>query len=88
MDNNTKLELLAREYNATMEHAEKVLNEYVDTLIEQALLEANKMVEELESKIEQILFEEIEEQERSKQIIKDEMLLMSALGIFLRINEV
>lgn len=82
MDNNTKLELLAREYNATMEHAEKVLNEYVDTLIEQALLEAYEMVDELESKIEQILFEEIEEQERSKQIIKDEMLLMSALGMF------
>lgn len=74
MDNNTKLELLAREYNATMEHAEKVLNEYVDTLIEQTL------IEELEIKVEQILFEEIEEQE--KQIIKDEMLLMSALGMF------
>lgn len=80
MDNNTKLELLAREYNATMEHAEKVLNEYVDTLIEQTLIEAYKMVEELEIKVEQILFEEIEEQE--KQIIKDEMLLMSALGMF------
>lgn len=39
MDNNKKLELLAREYNATMEHAEKVLNEYVDILIEQVLLE-------------------------------------------------
>ena len=82
MDNNTKLELLAREYNATMEHAEKVLNEFVDTLIEQMLLEAYEMVDELKSKIEQILFEEIEEQERSKQIIKDEMLLMSALGMF------
>jgi SNF2 family DNA or RNA helicase len=80
MDNNTKLELLAREYNATMEHAEKVLNEFVDILIEQTLLEAYEMVAELESKIEQILFEEIEEQE--KQIIKDEMLLMSALGMF------
>lgn len=78
MDNNTKLELLAREYNATMEHAEKVLNEFVDTLIEQALLEAYEMVNELESKIEQILFEE----EQEKQIIKDEMLLMSALGMF------
>jgi F0F1-type ATP synthase membrane subunit b/b' len=82
MDNNTKLELLAREYNATMEHAEKVLNEYVDTLIEQALLEANKIVEELENKIEQIILEEIEERERAKQIQKDEMLLMSALGMF------
>lgn len=39
MDNNKKLELLAREYNATMEHAEKVLNEYVNILIEQVLLE-------------------------------------------------
>jgi F0F1-type ATP synthase membrane subunit b/b' len=68
MDNNTKLELLAREYNATMEHAEKVLNEYVDTLIDQTLLEANKIVEELETKIEQIMLEEIEEQERAKQI--------------------
>ena len=61
MDNNKKLELLAREYNATMEHAEKVLNEYVDTLIEQILLE---------------------EIERAKQIIEDELLLMSALGMF------
>ena len=81
MDNNTKLELLAREYNATMEHAEKVLNEYVDTLIEQALLEANKIVEELETKIEQIMIEEIEEQERAKQIEKDEMLLKFMLGM-------
>lgn len=88
MDNNTKLELLAREYNATMEHAEKVLNEYVDTLIEQALLEANKIVEGLENKINQIILEEIEERERAKQIEKDEMLLMSALGMFLRSNEV
>jgi F0F1-type ATP synthase membrane subunit b/b' len=81
MDNNTKLELLAREYNATMEHAEKVLNEYVDTLIDQTLLEANKIVEELETKIEQIMLEEIEEQERAKQIEKDEMLLMFMLGM-------
>ena len=61
MDNNKKLELLTKEYNATMEHAEKVLNEYVDTLIEQILLE---------------------EIERAKQIIENEMLLMSALGMF------
>lgn len=61
MDNNKKLELLAKEYEATMEHAEKVLNEYVDTLIEQILLE---------------------EIERAKQIIEDELLLMSALGMF------
>jgi F0F1-type ATP synthase membrane subunit b/b' len=81
MDNNTKLELLAREYNATMEHAEKVLNEYVDTLIVQTLLEANKIVEELETKIEQIMLEEIEEQERAKQIEKDEMVLMFMLGM-------
>jgi hypothetical protein len=65
-----------------MEHAEKVLNEYVDTLIDQTLLEANKIVEELENKIEQIILEEIEERERAKQIQKDEMLLMSALGMF------
>lgn len=81
MDNNTKLELLAREYNATMEHAEKILNEYVDTLIDQTLLEANKIVEELENKIEQIILEEIEEQKRAKQVEKDEMLLMFMLGM-------
>lgn len=81
MDNNTKLELLAREYNATMEHAEKVLNEYVDTLIDQTLLEANKIVEELENKINQIILEEIEERERAKQIQKDEMLLKFMLGM-------
>lgn len=81
MDNNTKLELLAREYNATMEHAEKVLNEYVDTLIDQTLLEANKIVEELENKINQIIFEEIEERERAKQIQKDEILHKFMLGM-------
>ncbi len=81
MDNNTKLELLAREYNATMEHAEKVLNEYVDTLIDQTLLEANKIVEELENKIEQIILEEIEEQNRAKQVEKDKMLRMFMLGM-------
>ena len=38
--NNTRLEELAREYNATVEHANDVLNEFVEAAIEQAMIEA------------------------------------------------
>lgn len=38
--NNTRLEELAREYNATVEHANDVLNEFVDAAIEQAMIDA------------------------------------------------
>jgi hypothetical protein len=36
----TKLELLSMELKATMEHAEKVLNEYIATAVEKAVMEA------------------------------------------------
>lgn len=38
--NSKRLEELAREYNATVEHANDVLNEFVETAIEQAMIEA------------------------------------------------
>lgn len=34
----TKLELLAMELNATMEHAEEVLNEYIATAVEKEIM--------------------------------------------------
>jgi hypothetical protein len=40
MDTKLKLELLAKEYNATMAHAEEVLNEYIATAIEEAVMNA------------------------------------------------
>ena len=40
MDTKVKLELLAREYNATMAHAEEVLNEYIATAVEEAVMNA------------------------------------------------
>ena len=36
--NKEKLESLAKEYNATMAHAEEVLNEYLDVAIEQTIV--------------------------------------------------
>jgi hypothetical protein len=36
----TKLELLSIELKATMEHAENVLNEYIATAVEKAVMEA------------------------------------------------
>lgn len=46
MDNKTKLELIAKKYNATMDCAEKLLNEYVELAIEQAMYEVfNKLSE-------------------------------------------
>lgn len=36
----TKLELLSIELKATMEHAEEVLNEYIATAVEKAVMEA------------------------------------------------
>jgi hypothetical protein len=36
----TKLELLAMELNATMEHAEEVLNEYIATAVEKEIMDA------------------------------------------------
>lgn len=36
----TKLELLSMELKATMEHAEEVLNEYIATAVEKAVMEA------------------------------------------------
>lgn len=40
MDTKLKLELLAKEYNATMAHAEEVLNEYIATAIEETVMDA------------------------------------------------
>lgn len=48
MDNKTKLELIAKKYNATMDCAEKLLNEYVDTAIEQAMYEVFNNLSETE----------------------------------------
>lgn len=36
----TKLELLSMELKATMEHAEEVLNEYIATAVEKAVMDA------------------------------------------------
>lgn len=36
----TKLELLSMELKATMKHAEDVLNEYIATAVEKAVMEA------------------------------------------------
>lgn len=40
MNYNQKLTSLANEFEATMNHAEEVLNEYIDIAIEQAMVEA------------------------------------------------
>ena len=48
MDNKTKLELIAKKYNTTMDYAEKLLNEYVDTAIEQAMYEVFNNLSESE----------------------------------------
>jgi hypothetical protein len=40
MNNNQKLTALANEFKATMNHAEKIFNEYMDAAIEQAVMEA------------------------------------------------
>ena len=40
MNNNQKLTALANEFKATMNHAEKIFNEYMEAAIEQAVIEA------------------------------------------------
>lgn len=40
MNNNQKLTALANEFKATMNHAEKIFNEYMEVAIEQAVMEA------------------------------------------------
>ena len=40
MNNNQKLTALANEFKATMNHAEKIFNEYMKAAIEQAVMEA------------------------------------------------
>ena len=40
MNNYRKLDLLAKEFDATMNHAAEVLNAYLDTAFEQAAIEA------------------------------------------------
>lgn len=39
-NNNQKLTALANEFKATMNHAEKIFNEYMEAAIEQAVMEA------------------------------------------------
>ena len=39
-NNNLKLTALANEFKATMNHAEKIFNEYMEAAIEQAVMEA------------------------------------------------
>lgn len=47
MNYNKKLESLAKEYEATMNHADKVMNEIIATAFEQAMVEAfNELTEE------------------------------------------
>ena len=48
MVNKIKLELIAKKYNATMDYTEKLLNEYVDTAIEQAMYEVFNNLSETE----------------------------------------
>lgn len=40
MNYNKKLESLAKEFETTMNHAEEVLNEYIDIAIERAMVDA------------------------------------------------
>lgn len=40
MNNNQELTALANEFKATMNHAEKIFNEYMEAAIEQAVMEA------------------------------------------------
>jgi hypothetical protein len=40
MDNNKKLELLSKEFEATMNHASEVMDEIIATAVEQVLMEA------------------------------------------------
>lgn len=42
----TKLELLSMELKATMEHAEEVLNEYIVTAFEKAVMDAIDKLDE------------------------------------------
>ena len=64
MNNNQELTALANEFKATMNHAEKIFNEYMEAAIDQAIEDAiNESVddmrnkkEELEKKIEDTIF--------------------------------
>lgn len=40
MENKTRLQSLANEFNATIAHADSILHEYIKTVIEQAFLDA------------------------------------------------
>lgn len=42
---NKKLESLENEFNATMNHAEKVVDEYVATIVEKKMVEALEAIE-------------------------------------------
>ena len=54
MNYNTKLELLSKEFEATMNHASEVMDEIVATAIEQAVMEAIYNLSDIE-KIELLL---------------------------------
>ena len=63
--NNKKLELLAKEFEATMNHASEVMDEIVATAVEQALMEAIDNLSDIE-KIE-LLLDIISEEEQEEQ---------------------
>lgn len=77
MDNKMKLQSLENELTATLKHAEEVMNEIVETAIEQAIIDViNKMSDEEKAElllvtiadmIDDAIGQEIDEIERKKQ---------------------
>lgn len=77
MDNKMKLQSLENELTATLKHAEEVMNEIVETAIEQAIIDViNKMSDEEKTElllaiiadmIDDAIGQEIDEIERKEQ---------------------
>jgi hypothetical protein len=62
MDNKTKLEMLSKEFGATMNHAVEVMNEIVATTIEQTVLDAIDELNDFENML--LLFALLDEMEQ------------------------
>ena len=76
MNNKTKLEMLSKEFSATMNHAVEVMNEIVATTIEQTVLDAIDEINDFENML--LLFDMLDEMEQEAK--KDEEDIVKAFA--------
>lgn len=72
MDNKLKLQSLENELSATLKHAEDVINEYMETAIEQAVNEVLSEINDLEKTV--LLLDILEELQSSESNTESDLI--------------